>query len=121
MLLINRSIGVQAVFEQLISILLLVLSMTVFACSMCLAVLKRSSACPPPFCLVRYYVSPVCFGCLLAPMLMLEAPRLLDASVWSRVGPGLLFFSAVLAFALNLSVLLFIGKTSALVSWHWSA
>jgi hypothetical protein len=63
-----------------------------------------------------YYISPICFACLLAPMLMLEAPRLADGGAWGRgVGPGLLLFSAALAFALNLSVLLFIGKTSALV------
>lgn len=61
-----------------------------------------------------YYVSPVCLGCLLAPMVMLEAPRLMDAAEWTQVGSGILLLSSAMAFALNLSVLLFIGKTSAL-------
>lgn len=70
----------------------------------------------PNGCALRYYVAPVCFAFLLAPLLALEAPKLLQsASAWGRVGPGLLLLSAAAAFALNLSVLLLIGKTSALV------
>lgn len=66
----------------------------------------------------RYYVSPVCFFALLIPMMTLEAPRLADPASWARVGPALLLASAALAFCLNISVFLLVGRTSALVGWR---
>jgi len=60
-----------------------------------------------------YYVSPVCFVFLTIPFVFVELPHILAAEV-IPVNPVVLLSSAVLAFALNISVFLLIGKTSAL-------
>ena len=60
-----------------------------------------------------YYVSPACFVFLSVPFVFLEMPKLLSA-VDVNVNPGVLLSNATLAFALNISVYLLIGKTSAL-------
>eukprot|EP00878_Enallax_costatus_P038034 GHUV01043166.1.p1 GENE.GHUV01043166.1~~GHUV01043166.1.p1 ORF type:complete len:281 (+),score=83.26 GHUV01043166.1:789-1631(+) len=59
-----------------------------------------------------YYISPVCLACLLIPFAVFEAERL--ASYTWHIGPGLLLGSAAAAFALNCSIFLLIGKSSAL-------
>ena len=60
-----------------------------------------------------YYVSPACFAFLTVPFVFLELPRLLTADD-VNVNPAVLLSNATLAFALNVSVYLLIGKTSAL-------
>lgn len=60
-----------------------------------------------------YYVSPACFVFLSVPFVFLELPKLLTATD-VNVDPGVLLCNATLAFALNVSVYLLIGKTSAL-------
>ena len=60
-----------------------------------------------------YYVSPVCFAFLTVPFVFLELPRLLSAED-INVNPAVLLSNATLAFALNISIYLLIGKTSAL-------
>ena len=60
-----------------------------------------------------YYVSPVCFVFLTIPFVFVELPHILAAEI-IPVNPVVLLSSAVLAFALNISVFLLIGKTSAL-------
>uniref|UniRef100_A0A383VIL4 Sugar phosphate transporter domain-containing protein n=1 Tax=Tetradesmus obliquus TaxID=3088 RepID=A0A383VIL4_TETOB len=60
-----------------------------------------------------YYIAPVCLMCLLLPLGALEANRIREHK-WS-LHPGIVVLSAVAAFALNCSVFLLIGKTSALV------
>lgn len=59
-----------------------------------------------------YHVAPVCLMFLVLPFAWLEAERLMSQE-W-KVGPGLLLLSAAAAFALNCSIFLLIGKTSAL-------
>jgi hypothetical protein len=59
-----------------------------------------------------YYVAPVCLACLLIPLATLETEQLMSHD-WN-LHPGLIPLSAVAAFALNCSVFLLIGKTSAL-------
>lgn len=59
-----------------------------------------------------YHVAPVCLAFLLIPLATLEAERV--AAHQHTVGVGLLLLSATAAFALNCSVFLLIGKTSAL-------
>ncbi len=60
-----------------------------------------------------YYVSPACFVFLTLPFVFLELPAMLDHED-IKTNPLVLLSSAVLAFALNMSVYLLIGKTSAL-------
>ena len=65
-----------------------------------------------------YYILPCCLVFLTIPWLVLEYPRLMDASndrVWLD-GHGICIFlsNAVAAFTLNCSVFLLIGKSSAL-------
>ena len=60
-----------------------------------------------------YYVSPACFAFLTVPFVFLELPKLLAADD-VNVNPAVLLSNATLAFALNVSVYLLIGKTSAL-------
>lgn len=57
-------------------------------------------------------VAPVCLAFLVLPLILFEAQRL--AAHHHSVGAGLLLLSAAAAFALNCSVFLLIGKTSAL-------
>eukprot|EP00775_Hariotina_reticulata_P005138 gene5138-5378_t len=59
-----------------------------------------------------YYVSPVCFVFLVIPMAVLELQRVL-AHPW-KLGPTTLVASAAMAFALNCSIYLLIGRSSAL-------
>ncbi|KAF6252638.1 phosphate/phosphoenolpyruvate translocator protein [Scenedesmus sp. NREL 46B-D3] len=59
-----------------------------------------------------YYIAPVCLVCLLAPLALLETEELFQHE-W-KIHPGLILLSATAAFALNCSVFLLIGKTSAL-------
>ena len=60
-----------------------------------------------------YYVSPACLAFLTVPFVFLELPALLTADD-VNVNPAVLLSNAALAFALNVSVYLLIGKTSAL-------
>ncbi|KXZ44371.1 hypothetical protein GPECTOR_68g342 [Gonium pectorale] len=60
-----------------------------------------------------YYIAPPCFLFLSFPFMLLEAPRMLSSNEWSLPGSWLLL-SAVVAFALNMSVFLLIGRSSAL-------
>lgn len=59
-----------------------------------------------------YHVAPVCLVFLVIPFAVLEAEKL--ATEQWKVGPGILLLSAAAAFALNCSIFLLIGKTSAL-------
>jgi hypothetical protein len=59
-----------------------------------------------------YFVSPVCFVFLVIPMALLELQEVL-AHPW-KVGPANLLASAAMAFALNCSIYLLIGRSSAL-------
>lgn len=60
-----------------------------------------------------YYIAPCCFGFLLLPFAMLEAPKIMnDPSV--VFSPAVFISNAAAAFALNMAVFLLIGKTSAL-------
>ncbi|EFJ40110.1 hypothetical protein VOLCADRAFT_100128 [Volvox carteri f. nagariensis] len=66
-----------------------------------------------------YYVAPACFVFLCIPFAFLELPKML--APYDSATPGLvnfpalwLFISAVSAFALNMSVFLLIGRSSAL-------
>ena len=61
-----------------------------------------------------YYVSPACFVFLLAPFAFIEAPRFASGAEDVNLDPVVLGSNAALAFALNISVYLLIGKTSAL-------
>lgn len=65
----------------------------------------------PPSLPFRYHIAPVCFACLILPFGMLEAKSVLAAP---SIPFGKLLISACAAFALNCSVFLLIGKTSAL-------
>ena len=56
-----------------------------------------------------YYVSPACFVFLSVPLVFLELPKLLTATD-VNVDPGVLLCNATLAFALNVSVYLLIGR-----------
>jgi hypothetical protein len=58
-----------------------------------------------------YYVAPVCLGCLLPAFAASEARAVLS---WPAVPAARLLASAAAAFALNCSVFLLIGRTSAL-------
>lgn len=60
-----------------------------------------------------YYVSPVCFVFLIIPFIAVELPELRKADL-TDLSAAVLFGNALLAFALNISVFLLIGKTSAL-------
>ena len=63
-----------------------------------------------------YYLSPLCFACLALPFAIIELPRLqnrIALSGWP-VPPWMLLANASTALALNLSVFLLIGQTSAL-------
>lgn len=60
-----------------------------------------------------YYVSPICFIALLIPLATMEAGRLMMHD-WSRTPASLVIASAVGAFALNCSVYLLVGRSSAL-------
>jgi hypothetical protein len=60
-----------------------------------------------------YYVSPACFVFLSVPFVFLELPKF-TTSEDVNVNPAVLLSNAALAFALNVSVYLLIGKTSAL-------
>jgi hypothetical protein len=60
-----------------------------------------------------YYIAPVCLVCLVVPLKSLEAEKIIQHK--GSVHPGILLLSAVAAFALNCSVFLLTGKTSALV------
>ena len=60
-----------------------------------------------------YYVSPACVIFLVPPFVYLELPSLLGSQD-IHLNPMVLLSSAVLAFGLNISVYLLIGKTSAL-------
>lgn len=60
-----------------------------------------------------YYVAPACFCFLTIPFMFIELPKLYSSQDW-RFSPGLLTLSATGAFALNMSVFLLIGKSSAL-------
>ena len=59
------------------------------------------------------YVAPSCLVCLVLPFVVVEAGRV-TSWTGAKVGPGMLLGSAALAFALNCSVFLLIGKSSAL-------
>eukprot|EP00877_Chromochloris_zofingiensis_P006142 jgi/Chrzof1/1781/Cz10g20260.t1 len=59
-----------------------------------------------------YHIAPVCFVCLIVPFAFWEAESLVTHGV--TVGAGVLLASAASAFALNVSIFLLIGKTSAL-------
>ena len=63
-----------------------------------------------------YYLAPLCFACLVLPFAIIELPRLqnrIALSGWP-VPPWMLLANASSALALNLSVFLLIGQTSAL-------
>ncbi|KAG2499145.1 hypothetical protein HYH03_002728 [Edaphochlamys debaryana] len=60
-----------------------------------------------------YYIAPACFAFLLFPFTFIEAPKMIHSETWA-VPYGWLSLSAVSAFALNMSVFLLIGRSSAL-------
>lgn len=60
-----------------------------------------------------YYVAPACFVFLMIPFSFLEMPRMIGDETL-QVRPWLLLGSAAAAFALNMSVFLLIGRSSAL-------
>jgi len=60
-----------------------------------------------------YYIAPACFAFLLVPWSFLELPKMMGNDDWNFV-PGILLASAAAAFALNMSVFLLIGRSSAL-------
>jgi len=60
-----------------------------------------------------YYISPACFGFLLVPFALLEAPKI-QADLDLKFDPLLFFLNCCVALGLNLAVFLLIGKTSAL-------
>ena len=60
-----------------------------------------------------YYVSPACLVFLCVPFAFLEMPKMM-ASADVNMNPAVLGSNAAVAFALNMSVYLLIGKTSAL-------
>ncbi|GIL81177.1 hypothetical protein Vretimale_12766 [Volvox reticuliferus] len=65
-----------------------------------------------------YYVAPACFAFLCVPFAFLELPRIMHTDTNSNEEVGFpvpwLLISAVSAFALNMSVFLLIGRSSAL-------
>lgn len=63
-----------------------------------------------------YYIAPTCLVFLTLPWFFIEVPQLLGAVGGAARQPDFLvfFFNCICAFALNLSVFLLIGKTSAL-------
>ncbi|KAK6346950.1 hypothetical protein TWF696_007046 [Orbilia brochopaga] len=61
-----------------------------------------------------YYFAPVCAGMNFVIFLFLEASTITFDDIL-RVGPFLLVLNALVAFALNVSVVFLIGKTSSLV------
>jgi hypothetical protein len=66
-----------------------------------------------------YYILPCCFAFLIIPWVAIEYPRLSAASADGRVwldahGCAIFLSNAVMAFTLNCSVFLLIGKSSAL-------
>ena len=60
-----------------------------------------------------YYVSPACLAFLCVPFAFIEFPNLINAHN-VNLNPAVLLSNAAVAFALNMSVYLLIGKTSAL-------
>lgn len=60
-----------------------------------------------------YYIAPASFVCLSIPWALMELPRLVEDSTVSLDIP-IFLSNAMAAFALNMSVFLLIGKTSAL-------
>ncbi|KAG2490063.1 hypothetical protein HYH03_011528 [Edaphochlamys debaryana] len=60
-----------------------------------------------------YYIAPACFACLCLPWAFIELPVLLNTSDW-EVPWFWLIASMISAFALNMSVFLLIGRSSAL-------
>ncbi|EFJ44764.1 hypothetical protein VOLCADRAFT_82602 [Volvox carteri f. nagariensis] len=60
-----------------------------------------------------YYIAPACFVFLCFPFTFIELPKMLHSDGW-RLPGGWLLLSAVSAFALNMSVFLLIGRSSAL-------
>ena len=61
-----------------------------------------------------YYVSPACLVFLCAPFAFIEAPKMMASEEDINLNPAVLLSNAAVAFALNMSVYLLIGKTSAL-------
>ena len=61
-----------------------------------------------------YYVSPACFIFLIAPFTYIEAPSFAYGVEEVNFNSAVFLCNALLAFALNVSVYLLIGKTSAL-------
>lgn len=63
-----------------------------------------------------YHIAPVCFAFLAIPCIMLELPAMSAAHASGELvlDVPLLFGSAASAFALNMSVFLLIGRSSAL-------
>lgn len=60
-----------------------------------------------------YYVAPCCFAFLCIPFVSIELPRIMRAEN-INLNPWVFVSNATAAFALNMSVFLLIGKTSAL-------
>ncbi|GFR41360.1 hypothetical protein Agub_g2043 [Astrephomene gubernaculifera] len=61
-----------------------------------------------------YYIAPACFAFLCLPFSVVELPKMLKTQEAWQVPSGWLLLSAVSAFALNMSVFLLIGRSSAL-------
>ena len=61
-----------------------------------------------------YYVSPACLVFLCVPFAFIEAPKFMTTDEAINLNPAVLLSNAAVAFALNMSVYLLIGKTSAL-------
>ncbi|KAG2455118.1 hypothetical protein HYH02_000938 [Chlamydomonas schloesseri] len=60
-----------------------------------------------------YYIAPACFVFLCFPFSFIELPNMMHSTTW-EVPVGWLMLSAAAAFALNMSVFLLIGRSSAL-------
>lgn len=60
-----------------------------------------------------YYIAPACFGFLCFPFAFIELPKMMKDTKWT-LPVGWLLLSATSAFALNMSVFLLIGRSSAL-------
>ncbi|PNH09408.1 putative sugar phosphate/phosphate translocator [Tetrabaena socialis] len=61
-----------------------------------------------------YYIAPACFGFLCFPFTFIELPKMLNPETEWRIPGGWLLLSAFTAFALNMSVFMLIGRSSAL-------
>ncbi|GLC35983.1 hypothetical protein PLESTB_000526000 [Pleodorina starrii] len=61
-----------------------------------------------------YYIAPACFAFLCFPFTFIELPKMMHSDGGWRLPGGWLMLSAVSAFALNMSVFLLIGRSSAL-------